>query len=50
MGLDTTAPPTGEVSVAALWVSQFAAVPTVKWRCAEKAESQQLLKSASTYH
>src|SRR5207302_1338969 len=31
-------------------VSQFAAAETVKRRCAEKVESQPLLKSVSTYH
>jgi len=44
IGAVTWAPPTGEESVAALCESQFDAVPTVKWRCAEKVESQPLLK------
>src|ERR1700730_1317118 len=50
IGLDTCAPPMGEVSVTALCVSQFAAVLTVNFRCAEKVEAQPLLKSVSTYH
>src|SRR5258708_12112738 len=50
MGAFTTAPPMGEVSVAALCVSQLAAVATVNLRCAEKVASHPLLKSVSTYH
>src|SRR3954471_9928912 len=49
-GFDACAPPIGEVSVAALCVSQLAAAETVKRRCAEKVESQPLVNNVSTYH
>src|SRR5258708_26584136 len=44
IGLDTTAPPVGEVSVAALCVSQFAAALTGKWRGAEEGGGQSVLE------
>src|SRR5258708_23425400 len=42
IGLDTTAPPIGAVSVAAFCVSQFAAARTVKWRVAGQLQASPL--------